>query len=84
MFTFSLPILCLIGKQNGWQPIRDNKLNFIKSQFPLAKMEGTISPEFAEVMEAQLHEKEQLHASHPPLFEKVPLKNFALLLVSSH
>ncbi|XP_039135245.1 condensin-2 complex subunit H2 [Dioscorea cayenensis subsp. rotundata] len=59
------------GKQNGWQPIRDNKLNFIKSQFPLAKLEGTISPEFAEVMEAQLHEKEQLHASHPPLFEKL-------------
>ncbi|KAM0942310.1 putative condensin II complex subunit H2, condensin-2 complex subunit H2 [Dioscorea sansibarensis] len=59
------------GKRNGWQPIHDNKLNFIKSQFPLAKLEGTISPEFSVVMEAQLHEKERLHASHSPLFEKL-------------
>ncbi|KAJ0966915.1 hypothetical protein J5N97_023832 [Dioscorea zingiberensis] len=58
------------GKQKGGPAIHNNKLYSVKSQFPLAKLDGTISSEFAEVVEAQLHEQERPHTSHS-LFEKL-------------
>ncbi|KAJ0966913.1 hypothetical protein J5N97_023830 [Dioscorea zingiberensis] len=58
------------GKQKGGPAIHNNKLYSVKSQFPLAKLDGTISSEFAEVVEAQLHEQERPHTSDS-LFEKL-------------
>ncbi|XP_043708146.1 condensin-2 complex subunit H2-like isoform X2 [Telopea speciosissima] len=44
----------------------------LTTQFPLARLHGTIDSEFAEIWEAQIHTQERLQGSQsPPLYEKL-------------
>lgn len=44
----------------------------MSSQFPIAKVDGIISPDLAESLEVRLHLQEKQNASQsPPYFEKV-------------
>ena len=52
--------------------IHNPKQNTVTSQFPIAKVDGMISPELAESFGAKLHLQEKRNASQsPPYFEKV-------------
>jgi len=52
--------------------IHNPKQNTVTSQFPIAKVDGMISPELAESFGAKLHLQEKQNASQsPPYFEKV-------------
>jgi len=54
--------------------IHNSKQNIVTSQFPIAKVDGIISPELAESFEAKLRLQEKQNASQsPPYFEKVLL-----------
>ncbi|XP_058077059.1 condensin-2 complex subunit H2 [Magnolia sinica] len=60
------------GKFGGKQRKSSTKQNSLAAQFPLARLEGTINPEFAETLEAQLHARERVQASQSPsLYEKL-------------
>ncbi|KAJ4969076.1 hypothetical protein NE237_015777 [Protea cynaroides] len=50
--------------------IRSNKIS-LTAQFPLARLHGTIDPEFAEIWEAQVHTFERSGVQSPPLYEKL-------------
>ncbi|XP_043723008.1 condensin-2 complex subunit H2-like isoform X2 [Telopea speciosissima] len=54
------------------QDIRSTKQSSLATQFPLARLHGTIDPEFSEIWEAQVHALERLQGSQsPPLYEKL-------------
>ncbi|XP_010930202.1 condensin-2 complex subunit H2 isoform X1 [Elaeis guineensis] len=56
----------------GRQVIHHARKNISTSQFPIAKLDGIISQEFAASFEVKLRLQERLHASQsPPLFEKL-------------
>ncbi|XXG84313.1 hypothetical protein AAC387_Pa10g1852 [Persea americana] len=60
------------GKICGRQQRSSTVVNSAAVQFPIAKLDRSISPEFEEALEAQLHAHEKLRASQsPPLYEKL-------------
>ncbi|ONK75006.1 uncharacterized protein A4U43_C03F12330 [Asparagus officinalis] len=60
------------SKPFGRQISRNSKQNTVTSQFPIAKVDGVISPELAETFEIKRRLQDQQNASQsPPLFEKL-------------
>ncbi|KAL5996192.1 hypothetical protein ACLOJK_026266 [Asimina triloba] len=60
------------GRNCGRQRVKSSKQSSIAVQFPLARLEGTISPEFAESLESEVHNhEEQCDPKSPPLYEKL-------------
>ncbi|XP_042474897.1 condensin-2 complex subunit H2-like [Macadamia integrifolia] len=54
------------------QDIRSTKQSSLTAQFPLARLHGTIDPEFSEIWEAQVLALERLQGSQsPPPYEKL-------------
>lgn len=74
LFGIYSPFSLQTGKICGKQRMSSTKLNYVAVQFPIAKLDRTINPEFEEALEAQLHAREKLRASQsPPLYDKVYL-----------
>ncbi|KAF9622188.1 hypothetical protein IFM89_030046 [Coptis chinensis] len=59
-------------KNQRRQRMRSTKLILLASQLPVARLHGTINPDFKDIWEAQRHETERAQNSQsPPLYEKL-------------
>ncbi|XP_077232964.1 condensin-2 complex subunit H2-like protein isoform X2 [Tasmannia lanceolata] len=60
------------GKNHGRCGISYTNRNAVREQFPLARLNATVNPEFAEKVEERLHARERSRASQsPPIYEKL-------------